>query len=334
MELITFANPNRRTTESVCFFAKLKYPNLQRIYFIDVAVEITYSREEVAREYMDSEIEVASRQLAHEELASGVPKLLISRAKANGAKERLVIDMTNGTKEMSSILYASASLIRVPNLFFLTVNVNAKEKCPKQMTGSDYAIQIVQPLEANTEIGRIGWFELLYYEDSFRQSLHGIDTTKITSAFLRDNLYNDLILAVEHRFNGRYPECVQRLATVSEALAIELCRRVKQKAKGAIDGDLPLTADKAIVWLRSNVTDRIRGGLSRDPDGIHGQIEPYLYELRHLLTCDAVLEQIRRLRSPAVHPYAEFRGEAEASVALHSMLFLFQMISESKVFIE
>lgn len=85
-------------------------------------------------------------------------------------------------------------------------------------------------------------------------------------------------------------------------------------------------------WLQTNFVEPVRGKLRRDHSNAEGTLSEYQWKLRYLVPAYTVLDQLRVLRNFATHPYDDFRSEREASVALHAMLYLFQIIASSGVF--
>jgi len=135
MELIISGNPNLRTIQSVIYLAYLHYNGqIEKVYFIDSegslydkdGNSLEGQRNEIARKYIKSDVKIESRFVKKEDLHQEIPRLLSEQLKTY-AKDQIVVDLTNGTKYISNILYASASLSKIRNLFFVFIPSDKRE---------------------------------------------------------------------------------------------------------------------------------------------------------------------------------------------------------------
>ncbi len=332
MELITCDNLNMATMRNVLYLANERFPEIDGVFFLETApCAKLVERNVAALDYLGSGVELSQRRFDPARLHSELPAVLAHRLRKAGGRERLVIDMTNGTKMMSSVLYASASLLKIPNLFFLTVERHAQNKRPEELTLDDYSIQLLKPIQQDRQVGKAGLFEVLYYRDGFVSSLAGIDRSKLRREYTRASLEADLLKAVDQYFDTHYRDCVRSISVLAEALAEDLCHGVNEKAGGNIRKPVPHNdASKAVDWLRVEFGEPLRAALSKDND--RQNLPAYQRELASLATADTILAQLRPLRNFSVHPYMDIPGASEARVALHSMLYLLEMISRSGVF--
>lgn len=224
MELVTFSNPNAATTRNVLFYAKREFPGLLRVFFLDVPtaegqVFDDTARRTAAERYIDSHVEISAKRVPPEEMGVLIPQLLAERVRANGGRERLIVDLTNGTKNMSCLLYAAASLIRIPNLFFLLVNRASQgaSVLPSDIPDGHVKVELLDPMKNTRTIGKAGLFDICYYKDQFETCLGQFKQQKLRNSFLRGQLGSTILSAVDHYFDVRYPECVSLLGALSEA---------------------------------------------------------------------------------------------------------------------
>ncbi len=332
MELITCDNPRIETMRTVLYVARLRFPAIDKVFFIETTPsKKLVERTQAALDYLGSDLQLGQRCFAPDRLHSELPGLLADRMRHAGGRDRLVVDMTNGTKMMSSVLYASASLLKIENLFFINVDYDARTKPPEQLEEDDYTTQLLAPIQQDRKVGRAGLFEVLYYRDGFENSLSGIDSTKLRRQYTRSSLRTDLLGAVDSYFNDQHRTCVARLGVLAEALAEDLCHGVSQKAGAAITRKVPRdNARKSVDWLRVEFSEPLRAALAKDNDGTN--LRDFQRALAPLATADTILDQLRPLRNFSMHPYAGIPGAAESRVALHSMLYLMDMIARSGVF--
>jgi len=328
MELITYTNPNFRTMENVLFFAKKEFPLLSSVYFVDVESQVCANdRIELVRKIFGQQAKIAFQQLGKDDLQKSIPSLLVDRVNVNRGRDKIVVDITNGKTTMSCVLYAAASLIQLPHVFSLYLNPTAFQKKTEEILESEKVITLLPVVQNTNEIGKIGLFEILYYKDRFETCFSQLNIESIKSDFLRKNIVSHISLAIEQYFNQNYASCVHAIGNVVEALALELCYHVKQKAVGAITNKEPNNASDAINWLKTNLVQPLQAGLANN-----NAMPDYLFKLKYLVTVDSILDQLRKFRNFANHPYDDFQGQSDAGVALSATMYLFESVIKSKVF--
>ncbi|MDI9395017.1 MAG: hypothetical protein QM426_06225, partial [Euryarchaeota archaeon] len=131
MELIMSGNPNLSTIIGVTYLANKKYRNenkkIEKVLFIDTAESLYDTKKEKRVEPRRSEfikkcicrsVSIEAIELEIEGFHQSIPKHISEQLKLYPRSE-IIVDLTNGTKYVSSILYASASMAKIENLFFL-----------------------------------------------------------------------------------------------------------------------------------------------------------------------------------------------------------------------
>lgn len=347
MELVTFLNPREGTMRNVLYFAGQEFPDINRVCFLeagDISSNIDFQKlHDSVRSSVNKTCDFSVRHIEIDKLQSKVPEILAERIRLNGGREQVVVDMTNGLKKMSSVLYATASLLQIENLIFLSVEPDAYDKEPEEIEEGEYDLSQVRLLENHEQVNKVGFFEVFYYRDQMKKLVEKIDIQALNSTRLHSQMREDLLLAVERYFEGSYRETTQTIGVVAEDLVFELFDAISDRAQDDITARTPARSNprKAATLLRSEFCEPLLGALADDPDGTASEqderegkeLKDYQQELRSLATADSIFHQLQSLRNFASHPYnQDFQGQTEAKSALQSMLYLLEMIVESGVF--
>lgn len=342
LELITAGNPNLETLRTVLQVSRLRFPRIRRVVFLDVELELSLDeRRRIVDQVLGSDVEFVLARVPLERLSERIPAILAERVQATGNRERLVVDLTNGTKEISSVLYAAASLLRLANIVVVNVPASERSRVAREPTTSDVAsyLRILHPLQEAETVGRAGLFRIYYYLEAFERFAREIVSRESrrgerASPYLIGALENDLRTAVESYFRGDHQATVARLGVVAEALTRDLARAAHRacRGQGTFQSRPPDDPAGAYEWLRVQLCERLAGALGRAGDEVE-RLPEVFQRLRHLVTADALLLQLRRLRNISSHPNDPgLHGEGEASMAIHAMLYLLDTIVRSDAF--
>jgi len=332
MELIIPGNPNLRTIQSVIYFAHLHYnQRIEKVYFIDSEGSFSDSkgnslegqRNEIVRKYIKKDVKIESRLLKKEVLHHEIPRVLSEQLRIYD-KDQIVVDLTNGTKYISNILYASASLSKITNLFFLFVPREKQNELPENLNECDYIIDVISPLEGLESIGNHAYFEIIYYKDKAEAAINSFRSISFRENFLQNNFEFEINSAVDNYFLGRYPETIRGLGQIVESFSLELCPKIKQRAKGKITAKSPTNFNDSISWLCSNFCNPIRGKINKG-------IDDYEKELKLLQNIDKIIDFVRVYRNLSSHPYTFLRGQEEARMILNTTFYLLTLIKDSGV---
>src|SRR5690554_3862286 len=128
MQLILSGNTDMNVIRHVIYFVQKQYENsVRRVLFIDTR-ETLYQNEsslesernDIVRRYIE-EVTIETSMTTRAKLHIDIPRLISERLEVHESDD-LIIDMTTGETYTSNILYATASLSKIRNLFFLYMN--------------------------------------------------------------------------------------------------------------------------------------------------------------------------------------------------------------------
>ena len=333
MELIISGNPRLETIRGVIYFAHLRYnKQIKKVYFIDSegsisdqdGISLEGKRNEIVRKYIKEDVKIESRLIKKEDLHQEIPKLLSEQLRIYD-KDKIIVDLTNGTKYISSILYASASLSKIGNLFFLFVPKEKQNELPENLNEDDYIIDLISPLEGLESIGEHAYFEIIYYKDRAEEAIGSFKGVHFQESFLENNFESGMISAIDNYFLGKYPETIGVLGQVIEAFSLEIGPKIKQFAKGKITTKFPTKEfDDSISWLRSNFCDPLRGKRNKN-------LDDYEEKLKLLQNMDKIIDLVKVYRNLSSHPYPILRGQEEARMILNNTFYFLTLIRDSGI---
>jgi hypothetical protein len=314
------------------FILHLRYnQEIEKVYFIDSEGSLSDrdgnslegKRNEIVRKYIKEDVKIESRLIKKEDLHQEIPKLLSEQLRIYD-KDQIIVDLTNGTKYISSILYASASLSKIGKLFFLFVPKEKQNELPENLNEDDYIIDLISPLEGLESIGEHAYFEIIYYKDRAEEAIGSFRGVPFQESFLKNNFEFEINSAIDNYFLGKYPETIGALGQIIEEFSLEICLKIKQFAEGEITAKSPKNFNDAISWLRSNFCDPIRGKRNKN-------LEDYEEKLKLLQNMDKIIDLVRVYRNLSSHPYPILRGHEEARMILNNTFYLLTLIRDSGI---
>lgn len=335
MELIMCGNPNLNTVRNVIYFANSYFgeEKINKVFFIDTddsncddqGESLEGERNAIAKHYLGNKITISSQEISKQDLHIKIPEI-ISKEMLHYSVEDLIIDMTNGKRIMSSILYAAASLSKLNNLFFLFVK-HGKLKCsPEDLESDDYEIEVISPIKNIETIGKHTFFEIIYYKDKELEIRENLDVGQFRSSYLKSKFCNDFSVAIQDYFSANYPNCIINTGQLAEEISKELYYIIKNKAKGKLKSIKSHNFPDYITWLQANFCEVIRGKMSRNDE-----LEDYEKHLVILVNADKLLDIIRVYRNRSAHPGNLHRGQEEARLVLNTFIYLMKQVIETGV---
>jgi len=336
MELILPGNPNLGTIQNVIYFVKAYYKNktdknISKVLFIDTEESVYKAgeniegvRNEIVRRYL-GKVQIESIMINQEDVHQIIPNI-ISNQKALYKADEIIVDLTNGNKFISNILYASASLSQIKNLFFLYVAYDKQKELPENLGEGDYTINVVSPMENIETIGNNAYFDIFYYRDKQQEIIEEFKKSNLKSNFLKNMFAMQINSAISDYFMGKYTETISLIGQITEELSIEVCSKIKNMAKGKITVQAPKDFQSACQWLRVQFCEPIR-----EKNGKNEEYYDYEEKLKYLQNIDKLVEVIKAYRNLSSHPYDYLRGKEEAKIVLNNFLYITSIINKSEV---
>ncbi len=331
-ELIIAGNPNINTIRNVIYFANKTYENIEKVYFLDSedslhqwdGSSVEPQRSDFARNYIKKDVEISHKIFERNLLHQEIPKLLSEQLKIY-KNNQIIVDFTNGDKYISGILYASASLSKIENLFFIYVQFDKRNELPENLSPENYKIYPILNLENLESIGKYTQFEIIYYKNKADELIKLYSNYDFKSSFLKNNFGSEIESSIYNYFSGNYRGTISGLSLIIEDISKEICPKIKNSAKGKIKAKTSNDFNGSILWLQSNFCDPLRG---KENQGL----EDYEEQFRLLKNVDKIFDVIKVYRNQSSHPYSDLKGKNEAKLVLDNTLYSLELIKKSGVF--
>lgn len=320
LALITAGNPNLKTLANVLVTSQRHFlARIDSVFLIDTDGSTTGKdgeslegeRNALVRRYTHPHVRIAQRSFPGDSLARAVP-MVVSEELSLVSRDRVVVDLTNGTKTLTSLLYASASLLQLERLFFLTLLPSGYSKEPEELDASDYRIDVLRPLEDVNALKPFALFELVYYRQDMAELM-----TLLLGRFPRKQ---DLVAGIGERideavvkyFAGDAAGAAGAAGKAGESLA----RLVIGVGEEVSDGMLFRGAAKRshvdrINAIRTRLCEPLRSGLTDEE-----ALPAHLRALIGLRYADGYLDVLRCVRNDASHERLLSVGREEARLTL------------------
>ena len=333
MELIISGNPRLETIRGVIYFAHLRYnKQIKKVYFIDSEGSISDQdgnslegkRNEIVRKYIKEDVKIESQLIKKEDLHQEIPKLLSEQLRIYD-KDQIIVDLTNGTKYISSILYATASLSKAGNLFFLFVPKEKQNELPEDLNEDDYIIDVISPLEGLESIGKHAYFEIIYYKDKAEEAIRSFRGVHFDfqKTFFENDFEPEINSAIDNYFLGQYQETIRTLGVLIQGLPSKICSTIKKSAETKIATKPPSEFYDTITWLRDYFCNPIRKKIKENK-----KLDEYEEEFILLQNIDKLIDLLRVYRNLTSHPNPANVRQEDARMFLNNTFYLLTLIKD------
>ncbi|MCD8083346.1 MAG: hypothetical protein LUE86_07575 [Clostridiales bacterium] len=162
--LYTIGNLNMRTVELVARTIRETEPDLliTKVVIFDSVASERLQNEQMAiyRKYFGNVIRVGI--LINEDGTIDENKLAMVFAD----KDEKIVDLSNGQKSTSSMLYMAANLCRIDRVYYLLLKTAPKDV---MVYGQDYEYIKMRPINCMGNLSKISYFDLIYYSEEIEQ---------------------------------------------------------------------------------------------------------------------------------------------------------------------
>ncbi len=123
------------------------------------------------------------------------------------------VDLTNGQKSVTAQLYLTASLLRLENIYYISLLCPSKEIPDKPVSGEHYKYVQLPPFTGIADLSRLSYFDLIFYLEEIEKIFAGVPE----DSFLK-KISNDLRNSIFSFFQGNnFRSAVADATTSSEA---------------------------------------------------------------------------------------------------------------------
>ena len=155
-------------------------------------------------------------------------------------EEEKIVDLSNGQKSTSSLLYMAASLCQIERIYYLMLKTAPKET---MISGQDYNYVKMRKENCMNKLAKISHFDLIYYNNELQELFS--ESEKTSSGPLK-KIYDGLMTGIRDFFSGiDYRSVVANVTIGNETIIKSLkdflkddkeCRQFCKKYDIIVDG--------------------------------------------------------------------------------------------------
>lgn len=328
--LIIAGSTNVDNMANVFYVANKYFGKIKRIFILDTpeALKEIKKRTKYIHEIIGGDAIVISRTVKDEEVQKIVPQIVSEALSSTegDAEENVVVDLTNGKRRVTTVLYAAASLSKIQNIFYLFVPPQNWAKRYYELTESDYEIQKYEPLTEVSELEQSSYFELIFYKDEMNNlwRKYEVIPKHVTSKY-KELLWH----SIHDYFMKRYKGSIEMCGEICENLALRAYQFLKKHKKLKSDKE-QIDFAFYITRIRADVLNPLRGKLGGKKD-----IDQFEKEMCKLICFDNLLESMRVYRNYTHHltNHVSFK-KRDAKLVLDATILLLNQVSENKFFMK
>lgn len=338
-------NPNLSTIIGVTYLANKKYRNenkkIEKVLFIDTTKSLDPRRSEFIKKCICRSVSIEAIELKIEEFHQNIPKLISEQLKLYPRSE-IIVDLTNGTKYVSSILYASASMAKIENLFFLDTPREIVQTFPSVESDDSDSIKkiedflknnykeefisIYKPLENLDSLEKYNHFEIIYYGEEAKRLVEIIERLELGNELFKETIGSHLNSAIDDYFNGKYGNSIRTLGLIVEHLTKEIARKLKDLPDPDLKKEIKNKSGiKAIEPFCNDIRNKIKDGKN---------LKEYQEKLKSLRGLDHVINATKFYRNDNSHislTYIPPSTKEESRLVLINTLYFLDLISSSSL---
>jgi len=254
-------------------------------------------RNKIVREIFGKNIKIESVIIDLENIHTEIPKIICDQLK-NYTKNEIIVDITNGNKYISSILYTSSSLVKIDNIISITKDIDG-----------NYKLNKFKPLDNINSLGKYAYFEIIYYVEIIEHYVQKFyEKGLVDTDYLRQQFRKLMNGILEHYFSGRYGDAISNIGKITEALVCSLCLRY----------NIPISENKLgmSTYLRS-----IRKALNTNKLPISVKEE--------ITNIVEIADIIRLYRNSSVHPANKQITKVDSKFILDTFIYLLHLIEHT-----
>jgi len=334
--LITAGNVVETTFFGVCYAVREVLGNsIDAIHIFDTplsAAQAEESRRTVRIREMLGDVEIRTRIVTDQSVQMVIPDNL-SRLLREFGRDKLIVDLSNGQKLTTSVLYAVATISRLPNIFVLEFAQRPTQDTHIEQLArpSDWDYVRIEPLREILSITHSSHIDLIYYRDRIDEIMSSIQTRNPTfSDEIKDRLDLSLIdyfttSSVDNN-QERLERCINGLGKVCEDVAIQWHRYCcKEQIIATTAHDFNSRVQQIMKRWGDYRKQAASGKLDTSNSVVRDAVIP-------TLSVDTQLGTMQVYRNMASHSSRYYQlSRADARVAFGLTLLILERVSESAI---
>ena len=332
--LVTAGNIFTPTFDSVCHAVKKVADEIEAMHIFDTPQSAEHAEENGRSSRIRGilgPVDITTSLVNSDNLQRIVPNRL-SRLIRDFGVDNIIVDLSNGQKITTSVLYAVSTISRIDQIYALEfhVRLTPDTQLSDLTYGEDWNYTRIHPLKEILNITQSSYVELIYYRDRIENIVSALEAKNLQFAVdARDRLEHSLVDYFTWSVSDAYsPErlerCVNGLGKICEDAASawhQYCRR---------EGLITTQANNFNAQVKQIISrwDKYRkeaadGNLDTTNENVVGAVVP-------TLAIDNQLETMRIYRNLASHSTRHYRySKHDARLALDSTLLVLERLADS-----
>ena len=315
--LIIPSNLNMSSFENILLAYYDKYKEFHSILILETEESDKLDlnkRSKMIRDIFSIDIEIREKNISKNTNVKITE--IINNSLRQYKREEIVVDLTNGTKEISSLLYMAASLSQIYNINYVVVGKDEEGKFfvlknqKKENLSKFYSIKNFRPLQDLNSLGRWNYFDLLFYKDKIKKIFEtypeGLNTLTETWEIHFKN-------GLELYFNGeeKYNNAIQTFGVLLEDVSKILFETLSNN---------PEYNGKNMSFVFKDFFDNIRKK--------HKNREIFNDYHDNNFVTDYFFKIVREYRNRAAHPSQIKFSEIDVQVIIMIIIIIFSNIKD------
>lgn len=286
--LYTIGNINLHTVELVAKAVREAEPQvvIHKVVIFDSTESEKLQNEqvEIYRRYFGNFIREGI-QIHHD---GTVDASMLFRVFSDGDEEKIV-DLSNGQKSTSSLLFMAANLCQIDRIYYLMLKTAPKET---MIAGRDYDYIKMRKVDCVSKLAKISYFDLIYYNDEIQRLFS--ESERRTSGVLKV-IYEGLNSGIKEFFSGTDFRSVVANVTIGNEKIINsllaFLQYDKECRQYCAKNDISITANRDPVGILTYFSRKyVKNGTKK--------------EILALVTVPSLVASLREYRNISAH-YSE-----------------------------
>jgi hypothetical protein len=334
--LVTAGNIRENSFNGVCYAVSQIEADITIIHILDTDASAQKAdegkRNQFIRKYFGN-IEIRSSLINDHDMQQKIPTLISSLIREFSI-ENVYVDLSNGQKILTGVLYAVATISQIPNIYAMELRpgLDLSKSIENFNKDEDWSYVSIKPLSEIKNISRSSQIELIYYRDNIREviellsgidSIFAIDTRHRLENSLTD-YFSALVMSDEEKKTDILERCINGLGKICEDISF---RVVEVFYHNQLLDKKDFSNFNDCVNNIYGILDKINNpGKNKDP-------QKYTEDIYSLLAMGEQLKMMKIYRNFSSHSDRKYKfNQRDARLALDITLLMLDRIANNIMF--
>jgi hypothetical protein len=229
--LITAGNIRENSFNGVCYAVSQMTVDIKVIHILDTEVSALKAEEckrnQSIRRYLGN-VEIRSSVITDHDIQQKIPTIISSLIREFSINN-VYVDLSNGQKILTGVLYAVATISQIPNIYAIELRpgLDLSKNLQDFTKNEDWKYVSIKPLSEIKNISQSSQIELIYYRDNIQEVINLLE--RIDRRFALDSRYrlensltdyfSALVISDDEKKLDLLERCVNGLGKICEDVA-------------------------------------------------------------------------------------------------------------------